>query len=338
MNLLILGGSGHIGHRLIETLASDPRDTPTGASRGSAVSLSSGVSWIKLDTCNVSELTAALQGFDAVVNCVAGDARSISQGTQALVDAARHAGYPRIIHLSTMSVYGRAEGMVREDAPLKPELGWYGRAKCEAEQYIGDYVRLGGDAVVLRPGCVMGPYSELWVGRIARWLRAGRLGDLGVGGDGWSNLVHVDDICQAVIKALRLPIKTKELPVFNLAAPDSPRWNTYFVDLALALQFTPVRRIRRRQLQLDAWLVGPPLKIAQMVSKRFDWTGRTLPEYMPPGLPSLWAQQIRLDATKASRQLGVVWTPYMAALQSSAVWAGGQDSYSTLNGHTACVR
>lgn len=320
MKVLVLGGSGHIGKRLLEALAGASGDRPTGASRGFAVPPPSGVDWIALDTCNVSELTTALRGFDAVVNCVAGDARSISQGSQALTEAARQAGNPRIVHLSTMSVYGPVEGHVREDAPLNPELGWYGRAKCQAEHHIGQYARQGGKAVVLRPGCVFGPGSELWAGRIARWLQAGRIGDLGVGGDGWSNLVHVDDVCQAAVAALRLPVKPGELPVFNLAAPDSPRWNTYFVDLALALRLTPVRRIRHRQLQLDSWLASPPLKLAQMLSKRLQWSASALPDYMPPGLVGLWAQHIRLDATQASHRLGLVWTPYAAGLQSSAAW------------------
>ena len=338
MKTLVLGGSGHIGKRLLEMLASTSPHAPTGASRKFVGSTPSGIAWIKLDTCNVSELKIALQGFDAVVNCVAGNARSISQGTQALVHAAKQAGYPRIIHLSTMSVYGPVEGTVLEDALLSPDLGWYGQAKCEAEHYISEYVHQGGQAVMLRPGCVFGPYSELWVGRIARWLQAGRLGDLGAGGDGWSNLVHVDDVCQAATAALRLPIKPGELPTFNLAAPDSPRWNAYFVDLALALKFTPVKRIKRSQLLMDAWLTSPPLKLAHMLSKHFQWRGLALPDYMSPSLPSLWAQHIRLDATRVAQQLGVAWTPYAAALQSSAAWAGKHDIYLSLKDQTRCVR
>ena len=338
MKILVLGGSGHIGTRLLEMMESISRDAVTGGSRRSAVSSSSGIAWIKLDSCNESAMKLALQGFDAVVNCIAGDARSISQGTQVLVHAARHAGYPRIIHLSTMSVYGPVEGTVYEDAPLNPGLGWYGRAKCEAEQCIGEYVHQGGQAVILRPGCVFGPRSELWVGRIARWLRTGRLGDLGAGGDGWSNLVHVDDVCLAVMAALRLPIKLGELPLFNLAAPDSPRWNAYFIDLALALRLTPVKRIKRSQLQMDAWVAGPPLKLVSMVANHLRSHGMSVPEYISPTLPKLWAQHIRLDAIRASQQLEIAWTPYAAALQSSAAWASKRDIYSPQKGQTACMR
>lgn len=338
MNILVLGGSGHIGARLLETLAKTSWDIPTGASRKRAGSVPKGVGWIKLDVCNAAELTSVLRDFDAVVNCVAGDAHSISQGTQALVQAALNTPHrPRIIHLSTMSVYGAVEGKVGEDAPLDPGLGWYGRAKCEAEQHVKTYVRQGGKAVVLRPGCVFGPGSELWVGRIGRWLQAGRLGDLGIGGDGWSNLVHVDDVCQAVIAALQLPIEPEKLPAFNLAAPDSPRWNEYFVDLALALHVMPVRRIGNRQLKLDAWLAGPPLKLAQMALKSLNKYPSALPDPMPPGLLGLWAQHIQLDAGQASQKLRLAWTPYAAALQSSAGWLRGNETCAPVMGDTTCT-
>jgi nucleoside-diphosphate-sugar epimerase len=337
MKVLVLGGSGHIGKRLLETLANTSWAIPTGASRRPVKSCPKGVDWINLNTCDEVELTAALKGFDAVVNCVAGDARSISEGTLVLVRAAMRAGCPRIIHLSTMSVYGPVEGLVSEDTSLNPSLGWYGRAKCEAEQHISSFVRQGGEAVVLRPGCVFGPGSDLWVGRVGRWLRAGRLGDLGVGGDGWSNLVHIDDVCQALTAALQLPVEVGELPIFNLAAPDSPRWNEYFVDLALALHAIPVRRIRPRQLQIDAWIAGPPLKLAQMALKHAKWPSLSLPDPMPPGLLSLWAQHIHLNTKQAAQRLGLVWTPYVLGLQSSADWLGGNEIYAPVMGNTACM-
>lgn len=319
MKILVLGATGHIGRRLMEFLKNTSWAAPVGASRGQVAGAASADA-MALDTRNASALTTALKSFDAVVNCVAGDAVSISGGASALVQASLAAGCPRIVHLSTMSVYGSAEGEVREDTPLDPTLGWYGRAKCEAEAHLSDYRRQGGETVILRPGCVYGPGSELWVGRTGRWLLSRRLGDLGVGGDGWSNLVHVDDVCQALMAALRLPIKSGQSPAFNLAAPDSPRWNEFFVDLALALDATPVRHISPRQLQLDAWLAGPPLKLGQQLLKRLRKGHITLPDPMPPGLLRLWTQHIRLDASLATQTLGVQWTSYSDGVQSSATW------------------
>ena len=316
MKVLVLGASGHIGARLLEMLQATNWAAATGASRHKKNT----ASWLELDSRDPRQLAQALKGFDAVVNCVAGDAASIADGARALVQAALQADCPRIVHLSTMSVYGPAEGLVREDAPLDPTLGWYGQAKCEAEAAMHDFVRHGGEVVMLRPGCVYGPGSQLWVGRIGRWLQAGRLGDLGIAGDGWANLVHVDDVCQALLLALRLPAAQGKIPVFNLAAPDSPRWNDYFVDLALAIQATPVRRLGSRRLQLDAWLCGPPLKATERALKLLGNPGMKLPDALPPGLLGLWSQHIHLDTQAATHRLGVQWTPYADGLRDSAAW------------------
>jgi len=330
LRILVLGGSGHIGTQLVEALKSTAWAVPVSGSRRTVSAGNASVETMRVDSRDIQALTAVLEGFDAVVNCVAGDARSISEGARMLVQAALGTQCRRIVHLSTMSVYGPVEGRVREDATLNPGLGWYGRAKCEAEKHLGEFARRGGEAVVLRPGCVFGPGSELWVGRVGRWLQTGRLGDLGVAGDGWSNLVHVDDVCQALMAALQLPVRPGDMPVFNLAAPDSPRWNDYFVDLALALQATPVPRIRPRQLRLDALLAGPPLKVLQLALKRLGRPTSSVPDPMPPGLIRLWAQHIHLDATQAAQALGLSWTPYAAGLQGSADWFAGKKAQREL--------
>ena len=338
MKVLVLGGSGYIGMHLLERISGIFPDKLTGASRGLALSNSLMVSWIKLDTCNIFELTSVLKNFDAVVNCVAGNAKSISQGTYALVQAAINAGNPRIVHLSSMSVYGSIEGNIRENTLLNPDLGWYGRSKCDAEQHIRDYAIKGGNAVILRPGCVFGPKSELWVGRMARWLQSGRLGDLGMHGDGWSNLVFIDDVCQAIVAALNLSIQSGVARTFNLSAPDSPRWNTYFLDLAIGMKFTPVKRITHRQLQIDGFLAGPPLKLGQMITNELKLKNFKFPDYMTPGLISLFAQQIHLDSTQASQQLKIVWTDYTTSLKSSIAWAVNSTFCESAKESSTCMR
>ena len=321
MKILILGGSGYIGKRLFDALKTTGWALPVTASR-KKVSSSRLIehATLQVNTLDESALTTALKDFDAVVNCVAGDGQSISDGAHVLVQAALAAKCKRIIHLSTMSVYGLAEGIVDEGAPSDPRAGWYGKAKIEAEEHIKKFVAQGGEAIVLRPGCVFGPGSELWVGRVGRWLQAKRLGDLGITGDGWSNLVHVDDICQAIALALQLELMPGGLPTFNLAAPDSPRWNDYFIDLALNIQAIPVQRIGQRQLQLDAFLISPPLKVLQQALTRFGKSKAILPDPLPPGLLRLFSQHIYLDSALAVKNLGLAWTPYSTGLKSSVDW------------------
>jgi nucleoside-diphosphate-sugar epimerase len=315
MRVLVLGGSGYIGARLCERLAASGWATPVRAS-----SRQSAAGSVRVDTTDMSSLVHALRDVDAVVNCVAGSRRAIADGAKALVLACIETGCPRIVHLSSMSVYGLREGVVRDDAATDPSLGWYARAKCEAEHCMSAFARAGGTAVVLRPGCVWGPGSQLWVGRIARLLDAHRLGDLGAAGDGWSNLVHVDNVCDAIEAALQLPEAPGRVRAYNLAAPDSPRWNEYFVDLALAIGATPVRRISQWQLRMDAWLGGPPLKIAQAAFAKLGRRGSRVPDPLPPNLVGLWERHLRLESPGAERDLSVRWTPYATGLSQSAQW------------------
>ena len=317
MKILVLGGSGYIGSRLCAALAASGWATPVSASSRRATP---GIEHRRVDTRQLDSLTQALHGIDAVVNCVAGDAHSIAQGAKNLAEASLAAGCPRIVHLSSMSVYGAQEGQLPEQAPLDPTMGWYARAKCEAEQHMSAFAQAGGTVVTLRPGCVWGPGSHLWVGRVGRWLRAGRLGDLGAAGDGWSNLVHVDDICNAIIAGLRIPLPEGQMRTYNLAAPDSPRWNEYFVDLALAIGAVPVRRISTLQLKIDGWVLGPMLKVAQSAISRVSRLGHAVPDPMSPGLVHLWDRHLHMDSRLAERELELKWTTYGVALRQSALW------------------
>ena len=309
MKVLVLGGTGYIGARLCTMLSLCGWAEPVIASRRMGV-----------DTTDIDSMQRALGGMDAVVNCVAGSADAIAKGARVLVAAAEKAGLPRIVHLSTMSVYGALEGEITEASPRDPSIGWYAKAKCEAEDIVAEYP---GEAVMLRPGCVWGAGSELWVGRIARLLRARRLGDLGAGGDGWSNLVGLDDVCAAIIASLRIDITPGTPRVFNLAAPDSPRWNDYFVDLALEIGATPVARISARRMKLDAKVLGPPLKVAEIVMRKLGRAAQSVPDPLPPGLLGVFERQLHLRSELAQRELGIEWTPYHRVLRQSADWLDG---------------
>lgn len=320
MKILVLGASGYIGSRLLTRMRATVGLEPVAAARGRKP-LPAEVASVPVDARDENPLRLALVGMDGVVNCVAGDADSIATGAAVLARAAHAAGCRCIVHLSSMAVYGRREGLVDENAPLDPGLGWYAQAKCAAEQSLTDFASAGGSVALLRPGCVYGAGSELWVGRIGRLLRAGRLGDLGAQADGWSNLVHVDDVCTSIIASLHAlqtyPASTRV--AYNLAAPDSPRWNDYFLDLALAVGATPLRRLAPGRVKADACLAGPALKLAEKLADRLGIDRRGLPDPLPPALLRFFAQQILLDSRKAERELGLHWMPYAEGLTDAVL-------------------
>ena len=339
MRVLVIGGSGFVGRRIVAGLGATGRHAVVSLSRhaqqegaggGGQYAAGGATPWrsIQGDCRDPAVLRTALQDVDVVVNSVMGDRSSIEEGAAQLVAAAGARPDLRIVHLSSMAVYGRRTGLVREaDAP-GDSLNWYAQAKVAAEAALQRHAIAGGSVVILRPGCVYGAGSPQWVLRIADWLRAGRLGDLGAAGDGWSNLMHVDDVVGAVIATLQLTAEpTGRAPVYNLVAPDSPRWNRYFIDLALAIGAQPVPRITGRRLRVEALLCAPPLKLAERIVARGGarWPslralGDRLPQGMPPSLLSLFSQQIRLDSSASATLPGFSWTPYEHGLVQSAGW------------------
>jgi nucleoside-diphosphate-sugar epimerase len=219
----------------------------------------------------------------------------------------------RVVHLSSMAVYGAATGRVDETHGLAP-VGDYAVSKAQSEALLRDHVAAGGNAVILRPGCVHGPGSEQWTGRIARLLRAGRLGDLGPDGDGICNLTAAADLATAVAVAVCKPGINGE--AFNVSDREPDRWNAYFKRLAVAIGATPLPHIPHWQLRAEK-LLAYPLKAGEVAARKVKL--RT-PDPIPPSLLRVFTQEITLDHRKADRMLGFPRTPPNVALQSAVQW------------------
>jgi nucleoside-diphosphate-sugar epimerase len=252
------------------------------------------------------------------VNCVTGNAQAISNGAKTLATAALKAGCPRIVHLSSMAVYGNQTGLITEDAPLVDNHGWYGHAKIEAEHHMQRYAQKGGELVTLRPGVIIGPDSEPWASRFIGWLEASRLADLGALGDGPANLVDVEDVAQAVVKGLGHTLPATRRDTFNLAAPDSPRWNDYFLDLALTTRSGPLKRWGKNRLMAETYLRGVPLMMIKRAIEKLGINSISVPEGIPPSLTRLWAQQITLAWHRSKVDLGLAYKPYRQSLAEAA--------------------
>jgi len=311
--ILVLGGNGYVGRRVIAALAaSDWAEPVAGVRRPSAAAAQA--RQIVLDATDAAAVARALGETDAVVNCVAGAPEAMVGGARALSAALeqRAGNSPRVVHFSSMAVYGSIRGAVTENQAMATGMEGYAGAKVETELALA-----GRDAVVtLRPGCIYGPDSPQWSLRIASLLRAHRIGDLGAAGDGCSNLVYIDDVVAAVLAGLRAPAHvTASGPVYNLAMAQAPDWNRYFLEYARVLGAVPLRRIGARRLKVETHLLAPALKIAEIGLRR---VGMRVPPPIPPSLLRLWSQDIRLVSTRAENELGLSWTPLAQGLAATA--------------------
>jgi 2-alkyl-3-oxoalkanoate reductase len=310
---LVLGANGFIGRAVVARLARSNSVTPICGVRRRSIASAGAPEQRSVDALQAQSIAAAAGGVDCIVNCVAGDVATLVGSTRAILDVARNAGKPlRVIHLSSMAVYGSAVGRVDESAPLRGDLGAYSQAKVRAEEIAVSYPNV----VSLRPGCVFGPRSDQWTVRYARLLLAWRLGDLGPAGDGQCNLVDVADVAEAVLCAIQDPGVSGR--AFNLATLEALSWNEFLTRFAIALRAVPVRRIGARRLKIEGKLLAPPLKILEIFGGKIG--ARRLPPPIPNSLLRLMAQDIKLDSRRAQDDLGVHFKSVDQMLAETAQW------------------
>lgn len=161
------------------------------------------------DIRDIDVCMQACANVDIVVHCAAAlanytpyDIDSIDvEGTRNVLQAAEACGVQRVIHVSTTAVYGVPDHHPLVEQDRLHGLGFYGRAKVEAERVCLEARGRGMCVSILRPKSFIGPERLGIFGLLYDWAYTGHGFPVLGSGRNRYQLLDVEDLCQAIYLA-----------------------------------------------------------------------------------------------------------------------------------------
>jgi NADH dehydrogenase len=261
MTILVTGATGFVGPHIVHALRAEDRPVRVlvrRPDRGSQLA-AWGAELAVGDVTDPASLRTAVEGCSRVVHLVAilnGSPqefnRVMTEGTRALVAAAKDAGVERFV---LMSALGTTE-------TSKDAVPYYG-AKWTMEQEV---VASGLEYTIFRPSFVFGRGG----GALQTFLRQVRLSPVvTVLGPGLqrSQPIWIEDVAAYFARAVDEPAAANRL--FEVGGPDTVTWNELYLTIAKVLGKR--RRlvhvpfgVARTGATLTQWLPGAPLTADQV--------------------------------------------------------------------------
>jgi 2-alkyl-3-oxoalkanoate reductase len=212
MLTLVTGATGFIGGRIalalrergleVRGLVRDPQKA--------AFLREQGVELAQGDMEDVASLRRALEGVERVYHtaAVVGDwpdpahTRRVNvDGTRELLEASVAAGVRRVVHISSLAVYGNKHHHGTDESAPYRYGDTYTDAKIESELVVNAFQQAGKiETVRLRPGFVYGPGDRLLIPKIREALLGKKFMFVGDGSK-QMNCVFIDDLADVALLA-----------------------------------------------------------------------------------------------------------------------------------------
>jgi len=223
VTVLVTGAGGLVGTHLLEALrARGERPRALVRERSRELVESFGAEPVIGDVTDAVTWDRAARGVRAIVHAAALVVTRSSfdeftrvnvGGTRLAIDAARRSG-ARLVHISSVAVYGRTEVYaagkegVTEDYPFQPLPAgdFYARTKRAADRLVQEAGGDGLDAIAIRPNVIYGERDRLFTSRLVANLKRGFIPQIGPGTNHLS-CVYAGNVASAVVAALDAPAR-----------------------------------------------------------------------------------------------------------------------------------
>ena len=271
----IYGGSGFVGRYIARRMAKEGWRVRVAVRRPNEaifVKPYGVVGQVEPILCNIRDdasVRAAMQGADAVVNCVGVLAESgkntfeavQAEGAERVARLAAEAGIATMVQISAIGADTTGDSA-------------YQRTKAKGESAVLEHMP---NAVILRPSIVFGP-EDAFFNRFADMTRFGPVLPV-VGADTRFQPVYADDIA----KAACLAITGKATPgIYELGGPD--------VNTFRELMQHMLKVIRRRRL-----IVNIPFPVATLMGALFDLANTISFDLIPAAITRDQVKNLRTD-------------------------------------------
>lgn len=214
MKVLVTGAAGFLGGHLVEMLVERGEEVRAMVRSGEDTTHLCSHKRVKIvygDMTDTDSLKRAVKGVRRVYHVAARtgpwgpESAYLAVNVLGLAELIRvsvNAGVQRIVHTSSITVYGHhLRGIVTEEYPYHAEDNPYSRTKIAGERLITDLVKTyHAPVVTVRPAWIYGPRDRNSFARVAALVASGK-GFLIGSGTNIVPLVHVRDVAQGLIKA-----------------------------------------------------------------------------------------------------------------------------------------
>ncbi len=228
MKILITGGTGFLGERLVRALLKKGHKACVFSNERNSEIEKMGTVLIIGDIFDKKKIRKALSGVDVVYHLAAilDESNPLMykvnvDGTRNVISACRNSGVKRIILPSSIGVLGYTEKPAVEDMPYNPSTE-YEKSKAEAERLV---IGSGVAYTIARITIICGPNS-FW----RQIFRAARKGYPIIGsGDNHWHLVYVDDAVNALVLMLKPKAKNR---IYHIADDDPHTYREVYETIA----------------------------------------------------------------------------------------------------------